>query len=181
VSNITIYCDLCYDAQKDEPNHGERLRRCEKAPNHIEGPFPPPFDKHRYLDLCPMHAQLRGDLMAIGKANAEEKEKKRQASIAEAEAEEKERITELLECGETIYRCGSCDHLWPEGELIQIRQCSNANCETVFNGTDNGRNCTECNRPFSRILHAKGCPDCEEEDECSEVDLYTVADTSNTE
>lgn len=84
-------------------------------------------------------------------------------------------VLEAIAGGQTLYKHSGCDGYFPEEDLVEVRECSNENCGEVFNGTENGRNCESCNRPFSRVLTRKGCPDCVEEDECSEVSLDDIA------
>jgi hypothetical protein len=60
------------------------------------------------------------------------------------------------------YHCASCDRDLADDEVIEVRECSYEGCAAVFDGSE-GRNCPECNRPFSRVVTQHGCPDCQEE------------------
>lgn len=72
--------------------------------------------------------------------------------------------------GSTVYQCPNCDDFIQEGDLVDILECSNESCGEVYDGTNEGRNCPQCNRTFSRVVTRKGCSECLEEDECDEVD-----------
>jgi hypothetical protein len=64
-----------------------------------------------------------------------------------------------------VLHCDQCDklvRLEDADECPPLYECSNDKCETIFAGTD-GRNCPECNRPFSRRLADYACEDCNEE------------------
>ena len=79
-------------------------------------------------------------------------------------------LREKIETGDLVfYLCPNCVQFIDEP--VQVRECSNENCGCRFNGTDNGRNCEDCNKPFTRKLTEKGCPDCLEEDEVDEFSL----------
>ena len=67
-------------------------------------------------------------------------------------------------------QCSSCDGYFDEDDLVNVRECSH--CETSFNATDEGsNNCPDCNRPFTRNLTKRGCPECADGDaECSEAE-----------
>ncbi len=81
--------------------------------------------------------------------------------------------------------CGDCDKLVRMEDVDEcppLYECSNDNCGTTFVGID-GRNCPECNRPFSRKLADHACEDCETEmeettvfecgnDDCSQHGLH---------
>lgn len=83
----------------------------------------------------------------------------REAAAARRQNAEDEREAKLAELeGETVYVCGDCDGLFGAEDLVQVRWCSH--CEQSFNGTENGRNCENCNRPFTRKVTDEGCPDC---------------------
>lgn len=84
-------------------------------------------------------------------------------------------VLESIVGGQTLFQCPDCSEYFPEEDLIEVRECSNENCGEIFNGTESGRNCEQCNRPFSRVLNRKGCPDCMEENECFEADLDMIA------
>lgn len=66
----------------------------------------------------------------------------------------------------TVFLCRSCDNIIEDAP--PLRECSNDTCGTKF--VSDERNCTQCNRPFSRKLADHGCEDCEEEVE--EVEVY---------
>ena len=69
------------------------------------------------------------------------------------------------ELGDDLVHCPECDTDFNADDMVQVRYCSF--CETTFNGTDNGRNCEDCNRPFTRKCSENGCPECLSEDsEC---------------
>jgi hypothetical protein len=87
-------------------------------------------------------------------------------SVALAEAEREEKL-QLLDEGLMLYKCFGCDSLWLEEDVVQVRYCSH--CEENFNGTDNGRNCESCNRPFTSKLVEQGCQDCLDEDGCTSI------------
>lgn len=68
-----------------------------------------------------------------------------------------------------VFKCDSCGEY--KEDAPPLRQCSNANCETVFASED--RACPDCNRTFTRRLAEHGCEDCATEDGvCEEVDAY---------
>ena len=69
------------------------------------------------------------------------------------------------ELDDDLVHCPECDTDFNADEMVQVRYCSF--CELTFNGTDNGRNCENCNRPFTRKCAENGCPECLSEDsEC---------------
>jgi hypothetical protein len=70
------------------------------------------------------------------------------------------------ELGDDLVHCSDCDTDFNADEVVEVRYCTF--CELTFNGTENGRNCENCNRPFTRKCTDNGCPDClSEENECS--------------
>ena len=77
------------------------------------------------------------------------------------------------------FQCPSCESLWDEEDLITVRECSNEQCGAIFDG-DSGRNCEECNRPFTRRLHDRGCPDCADEMPC-DLDVLEEEESSPAE
>ena len=92
-----------------------------------------------------------------------QREADRLHSIAMREAEDEE----LLEFarrrigGELLFQCTTCDRILEEADVVPIRECPH--CESNFDASD-GRNCPDCNRPFTRKVTDAGCPDCLEED-----------------
>jgi hypothetical protein len=86
-----------------------------------------------------------------------------------------------------VLNCNECDklvRLEDADECPPLYECSIESCGTTFVGID-GRNCPECNRPFSRKLAAHACENCEEEmeettafecenDGCSQDGLHLV-------
>lgn len=71
-----------------------------------------------------------------------------------------------------LFECPGCSRLYVESELVAIRECPH--CDDVkWNVEDNGNNCTQCNRPFSRLLTKHGCEDCMEE--CESFDTWPTA------
>lgn len=66
------------------------------------------------------------------------------------------------------YRCPSCDETCTEDDLVAVRECSREVCGTTFAAVD-GRNCPDCNSPFTRLVHELGCPSCGDEGECEAV------------
>ena len=92
------------------------------------------------------------------------------ATAAEKDlSDEEEKLQDALDGGYNLFKCEACETLWPEDDLIQIRECPH--CTIFFNGTDNGRNCEDCNRPFTSKITERGCPDCVEEQECTEINV----------
>lgn len=67
----------------------------------------------------------------------------------------------------TVYHCESCGK-FTEEEPPPLRECSRDDCNTKFVSEE--RNCTQCNRPFSRRIADWGCEDCDEEME--QVDAF---------
>lgn len=119
------------------------------------------------IQIC---SEFSSNLPSLIKAREEKEEKVVEAKeMAEEDAENL--IQELREAGERIFKCIYCDGVFSRDELIQVRECPIESCGTeFFSGTDNGRNCEECNRPFTRLAHNHGCPECEpDEEECSEI------------
>jgi len=64
------------------------------------------------------------------------------------------------------YQCPHCNKILDteedDDEIYTLRECSNDECGCIFIAED-GNNCPDCNRPFTRKLADVGCPDCEEE------------------
>lgn len=97
--------------------------------------------------------------------------------------EDKSQSKEIVE----VLFCGNCDKLVrmeDADECPPLYECSNDNCGTTFVGTE-GRNCPDCNRPFSRKLADHACEDCEGEmeettafecgnDGCSQHGLHLI-------
>jgi hypothetical protein len=105
------------------------------------------------LDKPSRLALIEANLARANKAKAIKKVSEDDV-IAEARAE-----------GTPMVQCPDCDLVMAEDEAVEVRFCTF--CDTTFNGSDNGRNCEECNRPFTRKCTAMGCPDCLDEDnEC---------------
>ena len=72
------------------------------------------------------------------------------------------------ELSDDLVHCSDCDTDFNADETVEVRYCTF--CEITFNGTDNGRNCEDCNRPFTRKCSDNGCPEClSEENECEAV------------
>jgi hypothetical protein len=59
--------------------------------------------------------------------------------------------------GATLYECCACDSLFEKHEAVKIRECTR--CAIDFDAT-NGRNCNECNSPFTKKGTDFGCPVC---------------------
>lgn len=57
-------------------------------------------------------------------------------------------------------QCPDCDELFHPDQLVELRECPQ--CESYFSGED-GRNCPDCNRPFSRKIADGICPECLDE------------------
>jgi hypothetical protein len=96
-------------------------------------------------------------------------EAERKKSATEAAKREKEEVDERAQkiadakaTGETLYQCESCDELYNEDDLVQVRSCPHCDDEP-FNGSEDGRNCPTCNRTFTKNVSEKGCPECLEE------------------
>lgn len=87
----------------------------------------------------------------------EQQRQKEQKPPATEEVRELQEFLEQVEAGDPLYFCYGCDEFKDEGDLVPLRECPH--CEVVFDGNE-GRNCPECNRPFSRNLELDGCPDC---------------------
>ena len=85
---------------------------------------------------------------------------------AEALDEATEKLRDAIEARTELFRCDGCDELVLEEDLVPVRECPH--CEIAFNGED-GRNCPDCNRPFTRKLADAGCPDCANDGEATEL------------
>jgi hypothetical protein len=97
-------------------------------------------------------------------------EAERQKDAAKAAKREKEeidertdRVTKAKEAGLVLYSCDSCDTIYDENELVEVRECTH--CDEKFDGSE-GRNCPSCNRPFTRKVCERGCSECLEEEDC---------------
>ena len=89
-------------------------------------------------------------------------------NLARLEAKTKIATPAHEELGDDLVHCPECDTDFNADEMVVVRYCSF--CEITFNGTDNGRNCEDCNRPFTRKCSDNGCPECLSEDsECEAV------------
>lgn len=125
-------------------------------------------------DTLPSMVQRRGD-----------HGKKRKADAEKRDDERIEKLQGLLDLKGHKFRCEQCDEMWEEGDLIQVRWCTH--CEAAFNGSDNGPNCENCNRPFTRKITDSGCPDCidgENEEGCAEMaeaEIQTALDEARAE
>ncbi|MCP4203747.1 MAG: hypothetical protein GY769_17655 [bacterium] len=97
-----------------------------------------------------------------GLPSVQRQEKKDKESRRLARIDELEENLEKVECG-AAYACPTCDEVMDEGDLVPLRECPNCDDE-VFDATD-GRNCVNCNRPFTRKFAEGGCPDCLDPDE----------------
>lgn len=95
------------------------------------------------------------------------RQKQSRQGAEEQEAENRQKIAD----GAT-HRCTDCEKVLFEEELVQIRECSR--CDLFFDGTENGRNCVNCNRPFTRKTQDLGCPNCLSEDDNLELIIVTV-------
>lgn len=89
----------------------------------------------------------------------------RQRVVAESLAAEAE-VLERFGAGEKLYQCTDCGEIIGEDDTVPVRECPH--CEETFSAED-GRNCTQCNRPFSRAVTQHGCRDCLGEDELEEI------------
>lgn len=97
-------------------------------------------------------------------------EEKRQESLkfetqrkADAEQEKQERADRIAraKAGEKMFYCENCQQVIEAEDIVEVRECPH--CEEAFDGTENGRNCPSCNRPFSRLLAEEGCSECLDE------------------
>lgn len=87
--------------------------------------------------------------------------------IAEHEAQRKvdevvaaKRKADLIAAGVPIYKCTDCDEIYSYDELGMTRRCSNCD-EEFFVEPEGERNCTACNRPFTRLEESMVAPCCE--------------------
>jgi hypothetical protein len=116
---------------------------------------------HTGLMTCFDCEQDRPSRLALIEANRARSNK----AAAVKKVSDEELIAEAKADGTPLVQCPDCDLIMAEDEAVQVRFCSF--CDTTFNGSDNGRNCEECNRPFTRKCTAMGCPECLDEDnEC---------------
>ncbi len=83
--------------------------------------------------------------------------------------EEISKIEVFLKSKDTVYCCPDCEELLLEEDIIRLRRCPH--CDIVFSDTD-GKNCPDCNRPFTSIENERACPNCENPNE--EVELVTA-------
>ena len=96
----------------------------------------------------------------------------RDPKVVEAEAaakreqeetdERAEQIADAKAAGYALYECESCEELYDEDTLVQVRECPHCNDER-FDGTEEGQSCPSCNRRFTRNITEHGCPSCLEE------------------
>jgi hypothetical protein len=95
-------------------------------------------------------------------STAARKERNRKRAGTEAD-DEIENLRELVEQGDSVLVCPSCEEVVDEDDLVTLRECSN--CETEFAVPDGEpRNCTDCNRPFTRLVAERVCSSCETDD-----------------
>lgn len=67
---------------------------------------------------------------------------------------------ELIGSDVDLLECPVCDELFDAEEAVPIRVCPMESCMVdTFDGSD-GRNCTECNRPFTRKVADLGHCEC---------------------
>ena len=112
---------------------------------------------HTDLLICRTCMQDRPSVLAIIAEN--------QARLSRLQAQSAKGHEEL---GDDLVHCPECETDFNADEMVVVRYCSF--CEITFNGTDNGRNCEDCNRPFTRKCSDNGCPECLSEDsECAAV------------
>jgi len=104
---------------------------------------------------------------------------KMKAQPTEPDTAELDDIRERIEAGEALYLCSGCGEYKDEGDLVPLRECSNNNCGTVFDGNQ-GRNCPDCNRPFTRNLADMACPDCLDPDNLPEIVTLETLDEAVT-
>lgn len=69
----------------------------------------------------------------------------------------------------TVYLCRGCSKMEADAPP-PLRECSKDDCNEKFVSEE--RNCTQCNRPFTRKLAEHGCEDCLEEEGMEEVEVY---------
>jgi len=166
-------------AQEPEPREPEKKpeRKPEKKPE--KKPERKPERKHDLLE-----AAFNAIHRAVEEVEGEERAERIQAIIDRASlykktpVESKRRRSQRTkpvegpepeeaapEEDEPMFKCPLCESLWDEEDLITFRECSNEQCGAVFDGSS-GRNCEDCNRPSTRRLHSRGCPDCLSEEPC---------------
>lgn len=107
--------------------------------------------------LCSFCAAHRPSALRIAKEQVALATKRAAASRNTADE-----LLERYDDGDALYLCSECDTIIGEEELVPVRYCPL--CEATFDATD-GRNCTECNRPFTRRVVDAGCVDCLAEDD----------------
>lgn len=126
------------------------------------------FEEHTSASLC-MDCVMFLPSATNRKKMAAERNKNRQL-LERQELDAK--IQDALGSGEALFQCEGCDSAHLESELIQIRECPHESCGTeFFDGTINGRNCSECNRPFTKKVTDYGCPECEDNSEQTELEI----------
>lgn len=84
-----------------------------------------------------------------------------------AEEEREQKIADAKSRGIELFECPECSTLYEEHDLVKVRECSH--CDNSKWLHSDGKNCPECNRPFSRVLTDEGCEDCHAE--CEKIDL----------
>ena len=102
-----------------------------------------------------------------------------QASRELSEFETKlEALQEQIDQGNSDgWFCDDCSSFIDEP--CEVRECSNANCETRFDADSNGgRNCPDCNRPFTRKIAEQGCPECLEENDAAHIGDFEAFKTA---
>jgi len=96
----------------------------------------------------------------------------REAQSALEEAARLEQIEKAVADGLSLYECDDCNALWFGDDLVMGRERECPFCSTTFVEGEEGRNCPDCNRPFTRNNEERlTCPDCHGQGEMPELSV----------
>lgn len=112
---------------------------------------------------CALQRPAHREIVDRMKRVATERAERAQASIDELRAR--------MDDGEDMSFCGGCDMV--VDELVPVRECTAPSCslcDDPFDATD-GRNCPDCNRPFTRKVCDAGCPECLSDEDIRQANL----------
>jgi hypothetical protein len=83
--------------------------------------------------------------------------------------------------GTDLYECDDCGCLLLDRAVVVGKQRECPHCCIEFVETDEGRNCPDCNRPFTRLVEEKRtCPNCLDSGELPDLTLIVKAGVEKT-
>jgi len=92
---------------------------------------------------------------SVAQAKTNKKRQREQAALR------KKAVAQAVRLGADLFQCEGCDSVMGGAETVLGKMRGCPHCSTEFVEGDEGRNCPDCNRPFSSLVEEKQtCEDC---------------------